>query len=345
MSTNLEYAKLLDDAARNAREVTQFDPEGKLSLDEAYAIQASSIQRRVERGERRVGVKMGFTSRAKMVQMGLSDVIWGRLTAGMQIEEGSPIDFSRFVHPRVEPEIAFVLKRPLEGDVTGPQALAAVEAIAPALEIIDSRYKDFKFTLPEVIADNASSSGFVIGAMARPVDRLLQPWPYAEHRWPRRTGRFDRRAAGPSAAFAGCGRALVGAGGRTAASGLDRDGRRRDTRRMDQAWTVRIGRDGKARQRRLSRQRMTPCSSHRSRCSKAAASRSNASSSGASRRPIEHVRRARVLVEATFAGFQRRVTIALTWQTARIRPGQSGPIRLRCQRSRCRSAHPDVQRW
>jgi 2-oxo-3-hexenedioate decarboxylase len=168
MSTTLDYATLLDDAARHATEVFQFDPEGRLSLDQAYEIQSASIKRRVERGERRVGVKMGFTSRAKMVQMGLSDVIWGRLTVGMQIEEGTAIDFSRFVHPRVEPEIAFVLKHSLEGDVTGPQALAAVEAIAPALEIIDSRYKDFKFTLPEVIADNASSSGFVIGAWCDP---------------------------------------------------------------------------------------------------------------------------------------------------------------------------------
>ncbi len=168
MSSITEYATLLDDAARHATEVAQFDPDGRLSLGEAYEIQSASIKRRVERGERRVGVKMGFTSRAKMVQMGLSDVIWGRLTADMQIEEGTAIDFSRFVHPRVEPEIAFVLKHSLEGDVTGPQALAAVEAIAPALEIIDSRYKDFKFTLPEVIADNASSSGFVIGAWRDP---------------------------------------------------------------------------------------------------------------------------------------------------------------------------------
>ncbi|MEK6348315.1 MAG: fumarylacetoacetate hydrolase family protein [Burkholderia sp.] len=168
MSQILEYAALLDDAALKAQDVSQFDPEGKLSLDEAYEIQAASIQRRVARGERRVGVKMGFTSRAKMIQMGLSDVIWGRLTAGMLIEEGGSVDFSRFVHPRVEPEIAFVLKHSLEGDVTGPQALAAVEAVAPALEIIDSRYKDFKFTLPEVIADNASSSGFVIGAWRDP---------------------------------------------------------------------------------------------------------------------------------------------------------------------------------
>jgi len=163
-----EYATILDDAARNAHELTQFDPNATMPLETAYAIQAASIRRRVQRGEARVGVKMGFTSRAKMLQMGLSDVIWGRLTAGMQIEEGTAVDISRFIHPRVEPELAFILRRPLAGTVTGPEALAAVEAIAPALEIIDSRYQNFKFTLPEVIADNASSSGFVIGTWHDP---------------------------------------------------------------------------------------------------------------------------------------------------------------------------------
>lgn len=111
---------------------------------------------------------MGFTSRAKMIQMGIDDVIWGRLSSGMQVEEGTPIRFGRFVHPRVEPELAFVLKKPLAGDVTAVEALSAVEAIAPALEIIDLRYKDFKFSLPDVIADNASSSGFVIGPSGDP---------------------------------------------------------------------------------------------------------------------------------------------------------------------------------
>ncbi len=158
----------LDDAARLALEVPQFDKESKLSLADAYGIQSASIARRLARGERRVGVKMGFTSRAKMVQMGLSDVIWGRLTDAMYFEEGTDVPRSRFVHPRVEPELAFLLKKPLGGKVTGVEALAAVEAIAPALEIIDSRYKDFKFTLPEVIADNASSSGFVVGGWHAP---------------------------------------------------------------------------------------------------------------------------------------------------------------------------------
>ena len=163
-----ELATLLDDAAHQARAVDQIDPDGKLSLADAYLIQAASIGRRIQRGERRVGVKMGFTSRAKMVQMGIDDVIWGRLTSDMQVEEGTPVPFSRFVHPRVEPEIAFVLKKPLGARVTPVEAFAAVEAIAPALEIIDSRFRDFKFSLPDVIADNASSSGFVVGPWCRP---------------------------------------------------------------------------------------------------------------------------------------------------------------------------------
>jgi 2-oxo-3-hexenedioate decarboxylase len=168
MKSIAEYAELLDEAARLGNEVPQFDTENKLSLEDAYAIQKASIDRRLNRGQRRVGVKMGFTSRAKMIQMGLSDVIWGRLTDAMQVEEGGSIELKGYVHPRAEPELAFLLKRPLTGDVTGPEALAAVEAIAPAIEIIDSRYKDFKFTLPEVIADNASSSSFVIGAWHDP---------------------------------------------------------------------------------------------------------------------------------------------------------------------------------
>lgn len=168
MSAYDDIITRLDDAARYAREVPQFDTDNALSLPDAYAIQRASIARRLERGERRVGVKMGFTSRAKMVQMGLSDVIWGRLTDAMQLEEGSNVPRSRFVHPRVEPELAFLLKKPLAGNVTGAQALAAVEAIAPALEVIDSRYQNFKFTLPEVVADNASSSGFVVGGWHSP---------------------------------------------------------------------------------------------------------------------------------------------------------------------------------
>lgn len=161
-------ARTLDDAARNVQATTQISDTVELTLAEAYEVQRQAIALRVRRGERRVGIKMGFTSRAKIMQMGISDMIWGRLTSSMIVEEGGPMDFSRFIHPRVEPEIAFLLKRPLFGLVTPMQAMDAVEAIAPALEIIDSRYDNFKFSLSDVVADNASSSGFVTGPWVKP---------------------------------------------------------------------------------------------------------------------------------------------------------------------------------
>jgi 2-oxo-3-hexenedioate decarboxylase len=161
-------ARTVDDAARNARAIAQLSSASKFSLDEAYQIQKKMIGLRIARGERRVGMKMGFTSRAKMVQMGVSDMIWGRLTDRMLVEDGGRISFAKFVHPRVEPEVAYLLKAPLAGPVTPIQALAAVEAVAPALEIIDSRYDDFKFTVEDVVADNASSSGFVVGPWSKP---------------------------------------------------------------------------------------------------------------------------------------------------------------------------------
>jgi 2-oxo-3-hexenedioate decarboxylase len=161
-------ARTVDDAAHDAQAIPQISEKSAITLDEGYAIQAAAFARRLARGEKQVGVKMGFTSRAKMVQMGIGDMIWGRLSSGMLVEDGGVIDLKRYVHPRVEPEIAFLLGAPLEGPVTATEALAAVEAVAPAMEIIDSRYRNFKFSLADVVADNCSSSGFVLGAWQSP---------------------------------------------------------------------------------------------------------------------------------------------------------------------------------
>jgi len=163
MTDITKFAEIVDTAARTATEIPQFSDDAPLSVDQAYAIQALSMQRRYARGEKRVGIKMGLTSRAKMVQVGVSDVIWGRLTDGMREEEGGVVSMADYVHPRVEPEIAFLIKTPLAGEVSPMEAMAAVEAVAPALEVIDSRYKAFKFDIGDVIADNSSSSGFVVG--------------------------------------------------------------------------------------------------------------------------------------------------------------------------------------
>ncbi|MDD2796325.1 2-keto-4-pentenoate hydratase [Acidocella sp.] len=168
--TNLsELAAGLDEAARTATAVPQLtDTYPNLTVADAYAIQALSVARRWARGERRVGYKMGLTSRAKMQQMGVAEVIWGRLTDAMRLEEGGEMSHARYTHPRVEPEIAYIMRKPLSGNVSLAEALDAVEAIAPAMEIIDSRYRNFKFALADVIADNSSSSGFYLGAWAKP---------------------------------------------------------------------------------------------------------------------------------------------------------------------------------
>ncbi len=158
-----EMARILDDAARHAQATEQFSDRFQYTIEDAYEVQRLSIQRRVTRGEHRNGMKMGFTSRAKMAQMGIDDLIWGRLTDAMLIEDGGELSLSAYVHPRVEPEIAFLLGQELDFPCSAMEALAAVEAVAPAMEIIDSRYENFKFSLEDVVADNASSSGLVVG--------------------------------------------------------------------------------------------------------------------------------------------------------------------------------------
>ena len=162
-------AKIVDEAARTGTAIPQLSETGyDLNLDEAYEVQAASLQRRYDRGEKLIGIKMGFTSKAKQIQMGLEDEIWGRLTDKMQIKDGAEIDIDAYVHPRFEPELAFLIKHDLTGIVTRDEAFEAIESVAPAIEIIDSRYDNFKFNLPDVIADNSSSSSFVVGEWMDP---------------------------------------------------------------------------------------------------------------------------------------------------------------------------------
>ncbi|MEU2074767.1 2-keto-4-pentenoate hydratase [Streptomyces sp. NPDC057680] len=159
-------AEALDTAAREGRPLAG-GGSGPKDTDEAYAVQEALVARRLARGERLTGFKLGFTSRAKMRQMGVSDLIHGRLTDRMAIPDGGRVDTSALIHPRVEPEVAFLL-----GDTLRPggDPLAAVAAVAPALEVIDSRYHGFRFSLPEVIADNTSAAGYAVGPWSAPGD-------------------------------------------------------------------------------------------------------------------------------------------------------------------------------
>lgn len=151
-------------------QITLAHPE--LTLAGAYEIQSLLVHRRLQRGERRIGMKMGLTSRAKMLQVGVNEMSWGRLTDAMLLEEGGVMARDAYIHPRLEPELAFLIGKPLSGKVTAAQALSAVDGVAPAMELVDSRYLDFKFTLNDVVADNSSAAGLLIGPWCSPTQDL-----------------------------------------------------------------------------------------------------------------------------------------------------------------------------
>lgn len=135
-----------------------------LDATTAYAVQDAALGRRLARGERLVGVKLGVTSRAKQKQVGVDRPGTAWLTDAMTLPAGLPVPTAELIQPRVEPEIAFLLDRPLRGPgVDAAQAIQAVGLVFGAIEIIDSRYSGYKFTLGDATADNASSARYVVG--------------------------------------------------------------------------------------------------------------------------------------------------------------------------------------
>lgn len=159
-----QVAARLDDAVRSATAIPQPSAgEDSLTLPLAYEVQRAGLALRSGRGDTTIGVKLGFTSKAKAAQMGVSDVIIGAITSSMEVVDGGEIDLSALIHPRIEPEVAFLLGEDVDPHDPRSVARTAVSHVAPALEIIDSRYRDFAFSLEDVVADNTSAAGFVTG--------------------------------------------------------------------------------------------------------------------------------------------------------------------------------------
>ncbi|ALS20462.1 2-keto-4-pentenoate hydratase [Paenibacillus naphthalenovorans] len=167
-------AEFLHRAEMEKREVVRITADyPDMTIEDAYQVLAGLVAIKRQRGHRIIGPKMGLTSQAKMKQMNVEEPIYGYIFDYMAVPEGGTVSMRELIHPKVEAEIAFVMGKDMEGPaVTGTQVLAATEYVVPALEIIDSRYENFKFTLPDVIADNASSSRVVFGTVLQRPDNL-----------------------------------------------------------------------------------------------------------------------------------------------------------------------------
>lgn len=161
MTRTSTLASTLHEAQKSGQAIAA--PSQALSLEDAYSVQDQLLELRKATGEQATGRKLGFTSEAKMAQMGVSEIIVGFLTDTMAVEDGGRLDITPLIHPRVEPEVAFRLGTDVPAGAGAAALTAAVDAAAPALEIIDSRYRDFRFDLAQVIADNTSASRYVIG--------------------------------------------------------------------------------------------------------------------------------------------------------------------------------------
>ncbi|WP_102419770.1 2-keto-4-pentenoate hydratase [Mycobacterium sp. 4858] len=135
-----------------------------LDVAQAYAVQRRNLARHLAAGARLRGRKIGLTSAPMQALLGVDEPDFGYVLDSMVLSEGTPVSRRAFCTPRVEPEVAFLLRAPLRGPgVAAADVLAATEAVAAALEIVDSRIADWRITLADTIADNASSGAVVLG--------------------------------------------------------------------------------------------------------------------------------------------------------------------------------------
>ncbi len=169
-----ELADYCEKAELEAYEIIKVtDQYPAMDYEDAFDVQWEIRRRKEARGNKIVGMKMGLTSWAKMAQMGVEKPCYGFLADYFSIPDGGDIKVDELIHPKIEAELAFVTKEELKGPgVHIGDVLKATELVMPAVEVIDSRYKDFKFDLISVIADNSSSSRFLTGGVAKPASEL-----------------------------------------------------------------------------------------------------------------------------------------------------------------------------
>ena len=158
-------AALLYDAQRRRAPVAPLTATyPNLDVAQAYSVQRLNLNRHLDQGAVLRGHKIGLTSAPMQELLGVNEPDFGYILDNMVLPDGANVPITTFCAPRVEPEVAFLLRRPLQGPgVTVEDVLAVTEAVAPALEIVDSRIADWRITLADTIADNASSGAVVLG--------------------------------------------------------------------------------------------------------------------------------------------------------------------------------------
>jgi 2-keto-4-pentenoate hydratase len=151
--------------------LTESDPG--ISVEEAYRIQLLVMEMKKSRGQVVVGKKIGLTSLAMQNMLGVKEPDYGHILDGMVVMEAEKILTTDLIKPRIEGELAFVLKEPLQGPgVTLTEVIRCSEGVIPSLEIIDSRIVDWKIKLPDTVADNASSARIVLGGTITPIKKF-----------------------------------------------------------------------------------------------------------------------------------------------------------------------------
>lgn len=140
-----------------------------MTLDDAYRIQSAQMARKLNEGRRIIGWKIGLTSKVMQDALGIDTPDSGVLYDDMAFLSGAAVPAGRFIQPRVEAEIAFVMKAPLDGDVTREQVIAATDYVAPSLEILDTRIQradpetGTARKIVDTVSDNAANAGIVLG--------------------------------------------------------------------------------------------------------------------------------------------------------------------------------------
>jgi len=149
------------------------DDAPELTVDAAYDIQDRVLAKHAANGAKITAAKLGLTSVAKQRQMNVAEPLYGWFTDRMELPGDNVLEVARFIQPRAEPEVAFRTNRELAGPgVTGAEVLAATDAIAPAIDILDSRFTGYQFTLADVTADNSSAAAYAVGEWTEPENDL-----------------------------------------------------------------------------------------------------------------------------------------------------------------------------